>query len=1065
MYSYKLHWLLIWSSAFVLFGALAVVEAETLPLTGATAYDPEPVPDIDGFGWAFSTGTINPTEGQINHNSCAIAAYLGTAGISVFDGIKSGSFTVDRSGRYKLHISGFIDGEIREGSSASITGVSKSGGRLLIGGGLTTVEDSVLHETDFSNLAMITEMAWAAWIVFLDRIDETGVSAKLLSAIKDALTPRKLWNGEAFDLYSYDSLQAGIEYNWSFFVASAVAAGAFGNVKGVALYEANVYGLSVDLTYLGDDEFEPQTEVTTEGGYLSIKKYEWDDDSDGDDDGVMEAGEKVRLKVQLRSTGNIQDVDAVLRTSDSKVNITDFAVYYQPFSADELQWSVGWFDMDLNFELEEYQPRTSHFTLHLTYEKNDLEYYQDISFDKEFLWQGNHVWFEILSYTIDDSPSIRHRNNGDSTFQSSEKIHIRPLLRNEGIADASRIDVSVLYDGEVLEVPQQDRRYPNLAPSDSGYPENNRYFRISSTDYSFTGTVNLDVQVICDERSTPQVIKDAIQLDVKPAPVLSVDPDKYVFPVTRPGKDVTTDIMRVRNAGSGVMTVRDVQTSNNDTVVPEGDKSFTLAPGMERNISITIYTDNIPSGTTISREVRIISDGRIADMTSDRMIITGLVSHELPIFQVPGVTQGEYPDISGSWIVWQDSRNGNLDIYAYDISTETEHQITRNSGNQGWPRISGHLIAWRDYRNWDGTGEASADIYGYDLSTHKEFVISDDPAHEQLIGVDNGKVAFTRVYYVFTERSNVNNVSNLWLYDRNTEIATDETEFTSNTSHNPMHTVSAGDADFGGGLLVWHEYTVYWETQYKNAYWTGTDSRVRTMGVGLAPVQVLTGGYYPKSADMDRFVWVREDDNRDDQIWIWDNGSVRQVTDEETDHGEDVLAVGRDFIVYDKDSASGLFYWDLNEDGEFLLTEQLSRCEAARMDTNRVVLSSFVDSERQIYYAFLDGIPPTAVPEETDGSAEMLPQKYALFQNFPNPFNAFTTIRVQLPEASEVKLSVYNLLGQEVRRLVDGKVEAGTHSVLWDGRDEDGKPVGSGIYFSRLKVGEIVRTRKAVLLR
>ena len=101
------------------------------------------------------------------------------------------------------------------------------------------------------------------------------------------------------------------------------------------------------------------------------------------------------------------------------------------------------------------------------------------------------------------------------------------------------------------------------------------------------------------------------------------------------------------------------------------------------------------------------------------------------------------------------------------------------------------------------------------------------------------------------------------------------------------------------------------------------------------------------------------------------------------------------------------------------------------------------------------------------GSVEVvsLPQEFALLQNFPNPFNASTAIRYRLPEASEVKLGVYNLLGQEVRRLVDGEVGAGTHSVLWDGRDEDGKPVGSGIYFSRLKVGEIVRTRKAVLLR
>ena len=95
----------------------------------------------------------------------------------------------------------------------------------------------------------------------------------------------------------------------------------------------------------------------------------------------------------------------------------------------------------------------------------------------------------------------------------------------------------------------------------------------------------------------------------------------------------------------------------------------------------------------------------------------------------------------------------------------------------------------------------------------------------------------------------------------------------------------------------------------------------------------------------------------------------------------------------------------------------------------------------------------------------LLPQEFVLLQNFPNPFNASTAIGYQLPEASEIRLSVYNLLGQEVRRLVEGEVEAGTHVVLWDGRDENGTPVGSGIYFYRLKAGEVVRTRKALLLR
>ena len=83
---------------------------------------------------------------------------------------------------------------------------------------------------------------------------------------------------------------------------------------------------------------------------------------------------------------------------------------------------------------------------------------------------------------------------------------------------------------------------------------------------------------------------------------------------------------------------------------------------------------------------------------------------------------------------------------------------------------------------------------------------------------------------------------------------------------------------------------------------------------------------------------------------------------------------------------------------------------------------------------------------------QTIPQTYGLSQNFPNPFNASTVIRIQLPQESRVALRVYNLSGQIVRTLADSRVEAGAWSVLWDGRDEEGREVSSGVYFYRLVV-------------
>ncbi len=90
----------------------------------------------------------------------------------------------------------------------------------------------------------------------------------------------------------------------------------------------------------------------------------------------------------------------------------------------------------------------------------------------------------------------------------------------------------------------------------------------------------------------------------------------------------------------------------------------------------------------------------------------------------------------------------------------------------------------------------------------------------------------------------------------------------------------------------------------------------------------------------------------------------------------------------------------------------------------------------------------------------LTPQVFALSQNYPNPFNPTTQIEYSLPQDSYVRLEVYNILGQKVVTLVDGKQKAGYKSVRWDAGD-----FSSGIYFYRLQAGKFVQTRKMVLLR
>jgi hypothetical protein len=118
---------------------------------------------------------------------------------------------------------------------------------------------------------------------------------------------------------------------------------------------------------------------------------------------------------------------------------------------------------------------------------------------------------------------------------------------------------------------------------------------------------------------------------------------------------------------------------------------------------------------------------------------------------------------------------------------------------------------------------------------------------------------------------------------------------------------------------------------------------------------------------------------------------------------------------------------------------------------------------------YLEGTtgPPLGISGEST-----LPKEFAVSQNYPNPFNPNTTIQFQLPKPGEVKLVIYNTLGQKVRTLVNRKFPAGYHDVTWDGRTDLGQRAASGIYIYRFQVsapsgnaGEYSRVMKMILMK
>jgi hypothetical protein len=104
----------------------------------------------------------------------------------------------------------------------------------------------------------------------------------------------------------------------------------------------------------------------------------------------------------------------------------------------------------------------------------------------------------------------------------------------------------------------------------------------------------------------------------------------------------------------------------------------------------------------------------------------------------------------------------------------------------------------------------------------------------------------------------------------------------------------------------------------------------------------------------------------------------------------------------------------------------------------------------------------TGSPKKT---AESLPYRFHLHQNYPNPFNSTTTLNFDVPVESRVDLVIYNVLGQRVRRLVNEDLPAGNHRVIWDGKNQAGRSVTTGVYFAVLNQDENRMVKKMLLIK
>ncbi|KPJ54443.1 hypothetical protein AMJ39_00370 [candidate division TA06 bacterium DG_24] len=285
--------------------------------------------------------------------------------------------------------------------------------------------------------------------------------------------------------------------------------------------------------------------------------------------------------------------------------------------------------------------------------------------------------------------------------------------------------------------------------------------------------------------------------------------------------------------------------------------------------------------------------------------------------------------------------------------------------------------------------------------------------------------------------------------------------------------VAGGTTTFGAGS--WDIYVIKTDS-LGDTMWTRTYGGPNYEG-GFSVAQTSDGGYIivgetESYGAGDRDVYLVKTDGVGDTIWTRTYGgpyadggySVAQTNDGGyiiTGYGEPFPTGIEDLYLIRTDSAGDTLwtraYAGLAWDGGYSVAQTL--------DGGYIVVGYTWppgDVEDDVYLIKTDADGMVGVSE---GEDELPAVAQYLAQNRPNPFGSSTTICYSLSAGTPVKVAVYDIRGALVRTLAQETVPAGFHSVVWDGRDQRGRKVASGIYFCRLETGEFTDTKRMALLR